>query len=228
MDAETGEAVAIASRDGRLAELRVDVPARFWRALRLVQTSRLTGDQTLIACFDAGTLSADESIGYGRQYGTKVNDDGLVNGRQGQGVSLTKAYSLLARHHVQREGGKISFQVLISGETSRGVLLQIDRLTVRLDRGNAIVLVDNDALQECELQWAEEPEWTDVEAAWRDKQLTLRIGQQSWAIPLPDGMPLKPQARGLGIVGGRQRAKMATIAFGPVTGAVIDNLVMEK
>ena len=88
------------------------------------------------------------------------------------------------------------------------------------------MLREKDVLQEADLELGDTPGWFELQAVWQGDNLQLRLGTQSWQLRVPGGMPLKVQARGLDILGGRNRARLATIAFGPVAGGVLDEVVM--
>jgi hypothetical protein len=69
--------------------------------------------------------------------------------------------------------------------------------------------------------------WHELCVSWKDERLQIRVDHRLRAtVRIPRGMPIKQQTRGLGIYGGRQRAKLALIRFGPLRGAVLDDVVM--
>lgn len=227
IDAETGESVKLSvapSGEGRLA---VDVPARFWRAVRIVQPRRLQPHLTFVASFDAGTAKADEAMGYDGPY--RWSHGIFADLKRGFGVSVTRPLSYLARHHVTKDSGRIEFRLYFDPAKARGTLLAIDRLKLAADRGRLRITNDKTVLSETELELPEGPTWHPVSVTWQKNDLQIRIGSQAiLKVHISGEMPIKQQARGLEIRGGRKRAKMALVTVGPLTDAVIDDLVMGK
>jgi len=228
-DAETGEPCALATGKPTVAELSLDVPKRFWRAVRLVQPARLAEGQTFTAAFDSGEGKPDESLGYGTPLGRTFDPAAAPAGRRGKGVSLDQPLSYLARHHVFTDRGRIAFQLHFDPATARGTLVEIDRLKVALDRGKLTVTADNakTKLAEAELGLPEGAAWHPVEVDWQGRRLRIRIADKPLPdVQLPAALPLKPQARGLAIRGNRPRTEPAKLTFGRLDGAVIDDVVM--
>jgi len=88
---------------------------------------------------------------------------------------------------------------------------------------------DKKPVSEAEFDLPEGPAWHLVSVTWQKNDLQIRIGNQTLpVVRLAGDMPIKQQARGLEIRGGRKRAKMALVTFGPLTDAVIDDLEMGK
>ena len=111
-------------------------------------------------------------------------------------------------------------------ETSRDGR-HVSGLRVAVDRGKLKVANDKAPVLETELESTEGSAWHPVTVTWQKDNLQIRIGRQS--LPqarIPGEMPIKQQARGLDIHGGRKRAKMALVTFGPLAGAIIDDVVM--
>lgn len=143
------------------------------------------------------------------------------------GVSVSKTLSYLARHHVTHDAGRIEFQLYFDPATARGTLLAVDRLQLTANRGKLTIANDKKAVSEVELELPEGPAWHLLSLTWQKNDLQIRIGSQLvLKVRISGEIPIKQQARGLEIRGGRKRAKMALVAFGPLAGAVIDDLVM--
>jgi hypothetical protein len=229
IDAETGGSVQLSAAPSGEGRLAVDVPARFWRAVRIVQPRRLQSGQTFVASFDGRDAKADEAMGYDGPYRWSPPDGVYVEGKRGLGVSVAKPLSYLARHHVGREAGRIDFQLHFDPATARGTLLQVDRLQLTVNRGKLNIANDKKPVSEAELELPEGPAWHPVSVTWQKNDLQIRIGSQTIPrVRIAGEMPIKGQARGLDIRGGRKRAKMALVTFGPLSGAVIDDLIMGK
>ncbi|MGA2621077.1 MAG: glycoside hydrolase domain-containing protein [Thermoguttaceae bacterium] len=227
-DAETGERYPLSSDNPRAARLSIPVPPRFWRAVRLVQPQLLRPGQTFLARFRSGDGKADESLGYGTPVDRAPPEAALPAGQKG--IVLDRPLVYLARHHVLPDRGAIAFQVQLDPRTAEGTLVRVDRLRIALRAGAIQVGTEKESFATAELKLPPGRAWHAVRLQWRGPQLTLRIDDRALpAVTLPGGMPLKPPGRGLAIRGaGPTQAEVATVAFGPITSAVLAELVMER
>jgi hypothetical protein len=227
IDAETGELLSAAPVAEQRLQISLDVPARFWRAVRIVAPRRLKKNDTFTASFDDRSAEADEAIGYVGSHQWKGTDAFFVTGRKGRGVMLDQPLSYLARHHVRRDAGRIQFHAKFDPATARGTLLRIDRLSLSLDRGTWKVMNDKETLQELPMPDLPDTEWHDMRVSWQDDHVQIHASDHLLtSVRIRDGMPIKQQTRGLEIYRGRQRAELALISFGPLRGAVLDDVVM--
>lgn len=226
IDAETGEAIALRISNGRGA-FSVDVPARFWRAVRIIQTKRLLPRQTLSASFDLATAKADESIGYGGHFGKPLPADAFVPGKAGRGIELRQSVSYLARHHVRVDAGRIEWCLQFDPAADRGTVFNLGGLALDLNRGKYSLKMDKEVLQQWDDELPSGRAWRDIAVMWQGNRLEVKIGDQRFpVIVVESGMPIKPQSRGLEIYGGRNRAKLSTISLGPMPEAIIDDVRM--
>lgn len=234
-DAETGERSTFSGGD-----LKVALPKRDWRAIRLVQPKLLTGRQTFVAHFDA-EAAADEALGniYPRPQPLGAVP-ALVAGKTGTGLSLERAVSFEARQHVTQERGEIEFQFSVDSAKSSGVLLAIEPFKLQWLKGALQVLGPKTitapngkaSLQSAvigKVPLAELTGWHVMNIAWEDKAVKIALdGKPIFAGTLAEPMPIPPAGRGLSIAAGPKRVQPAAITFGPLKGAVVDDLTMSR
>ena len=231
-DAETGERYRL--RDRLLARsdsLTIDVPARMWRAIRLVQSERLSDGVAFTAAFDGDEVAADEALGhrYARGRWSAVVKT-VAGGKTGRAASLDEALVFDARHHVARGGGRIAFQLQVQGDKPRGTVLALDPrvFSLALDRGKLRLLGDKRrVLAEADLPLAPAPAWHAVEIRWQEKDFRVTVdGSEVVSAKLDGPVPVHPMSRGLAIQNYRTRLSPSRLTFGPLKGARLDDLTM--
>ena len=231
-DAETGERYRL--RDRLLARsdsLTIDVPARMWRAIRLMQPERLADGVAFTAAFDGDEVAADEAFGhrYARGRLSAVLKT-VQGGKTGRAASLDEALVFDARHHVAREGGRIAFQLQVQGDKPRATLLALDpgAFFLALDRGKLRLLGEKRrVLAEADLPLAPAPAWHAVEVLWQGKDFRATIdGSQVLVAKLDGPVPIQPMGRGLAIQNHRTRLRPSQLTFGPLKGARLDDLTL--
>ena len=229
-DAETGERHRLSR--GLLARrhtLKVAVPKRFWRAIRLVETERLRDGVTFVASFDGNEVAADEAFGhrYARGRGPHAVHTVPI-GMAGSYASLDDALHFDARHHVSPERGRVAFHLRVAEPTkASGVLFAIDRdLTLRLDRGKLRLHgAKSKTLAEGDVRLA--PEWNAIAVTWRGKALRVTVdGKDLLSVALDKPIPIRPMGRGLQIQSHRKRVRPTRLTFGPLKGAAMDDLTL--
>jgi len=226
-DAETGQRRKLAG--GAPRKLTVDVPQRMWRAVRLMQPRRLTGETTFIAAFDGAEVAADEAFGH--CYG-HCRDGKTVSGGRGGGraVALDKEIRFDTRHHLAAETGSVSLAAWLPDARARGTLLSFGKQgpSLRIDRGR-VKLCDakRKALAEAELKLGDGGRWVEFHVRWRGRDVSVRLnGTESLTAKLPSPLPIAPMGRGLAIQNNRERVRPTQITFGPIPGARLDDLRM--
>jgi len=216
LDAETGERYDV--RGGRLT---LDVPARMWRAVRLMQPKALSGGTTFIARFDT-EAAADEA--FGSRYPRGKGGQQLVEGKAGKALSLAEAVTFEARHHVTAEKGSITFQIRLDPATS-GTLVAIGDVRLALNQKRL-------SLQQPGTPAAQAPldapaGWHAVSLRWSGGDVTISVdGAVLLKTTLAQPLPIRPMARGLEIADHRRRISPTGVTFGPLKEGALDDLVM--
>jgi hypothetical protein len=231
-DAETGQRHEL-SRGwfARRYTLRADVPKRFWRAIRLVQTERLKHGITFTASFDGDEVAADEAFGHRYARGRGPGPVKTVpGGRAGRCAPLDHALSFDARHHIGPPGSAVAWHLKLSEPAkATGVLCSIGpKLTLRLNRGTIKLLGEgNKPLGQWKVKL--ENDWHGVQLNWDKRTLYLEVDSaQALKADLPSGLPIRPMGRGLEIQNHRKRIRPPRITFGPIKGARMDDLFMSR
>ncbi len=134
-DAETGERVKI--ENGKFV---VDVPARFWRAIRIMERRQLKGHETFVATFDAEG-AAEEAVGY--RYGL-IGKGGLLavvdGGKSGKCAPLDGGIWFETRLQAPAGGGSFAFDVKIDPNAS-GAVVNFQGLSLGTSRGKLTLAV---------------------------------------------------------------------------------------
>ncbi len=224
-DAETGERLAVA--DGRVL---VNLPSRMWRCVRLVEPKMLKGNQTFIARFDK-EVAADECLGAAYPRGRSIIAS-VPGGREGNGAPLDEPLTFGTRHHVTREGGRISFAVKFANTNPAAQnLLSIGDVRVGVNKGKltaALTGKKNLTLATENVLLKADQTWHEITIQWRDRELQVACDGSDAKITLEEPMPIQPMGRGLDICDYRLRTQPTWITFGPVKGAIMDDLTMER
>ena len=239
-DAETGDPYDLG--DGVLT---LDVPKRFWRAVRLVAPAVLAKDQTFVARFDAGETVADDALGhrYPKPLSGGVLPKAEAEGKTGKGYAMDAALEYGARHHLAPERGSIAMEARFDN-TAAGVLLGAGDLRLSLNKGSLSLAlqrsVETDAggQKRTSPQWQEaakadtgataEASWHHVVVDWRGKEVEVRVDGKRLLAATLDGPLVPPMARGRQILSHRLHTQPPTVTFGPVKGAVLDEVVMSR
>ena len=227
-DAETGDRIPLES-----GTLRVQVPKRFWRAVRLMQPRLLQGNETFVAHFDT-EAGADEAFGNRYPAGVGVRP-ASVEGRTGKAVALdadpVQGLAFQTRHHLDAERGSIvchlkgalagaSGALLVFGEREYEIKLNRGRLSLFTDKGRK--------LAEAPVRDNRAAGWQECRISWTSREISLALaGREILRAALPRPLPLA-MARGLDIADGRRSIKPATVTFGPLAGIVMDDLTMSR
>ena len=227
-DAETGERYALTTRFlAKSHVLRVPVPKRMWRAVRIVQPRLLADGATFVARFDGDTLAADEALGH-RYARTRKPAATVQGGRSGRAAPLDQALTFDARHHVSRDAGRIAFALRCEGPKPNGTLLTVGRdLSLRLERGKLRLLGEKRRVL-AEADWQPKPgAWHAVGIAWSGSALRASVdGKEALDAKLDAPLPIRPMARGLDIQDHRTRVTPTRLSLGPLEGARLDDLSM--
>jgi len=253
-DAETGERYRLGR--GVLAHshtVTLDVPARMWRAVRLmhslspreragVRDAGATEELTFIAAFDGGEAVADEALGhrYARGRGPDA-PKAEAEGKSGKGMSLDEPFAFDARHHAAPEQGTIAFQLKLTDPKANGTLVALGspKLELRLDRGRLWVSdgkakPPSEADAKAQGAGVSDGAWHQVKLLWRSqssataKETGFGISVDGGRVELGAPVPIRPMGRGLDIRDYRRRIEPGRITFGPIKGAAIDDLTMSR
>ena len=250
-DAETGERITVPG--GRLT---VSVPKRLWRAVRLFEVKSLKGDQTFVADFNGGEAAANEAFGYRYNLGWTVRR-AFARGKSGMGLYLDEACSLWPRHNLRRDSGSIEWNLQLNGATD-GTLLAFSvgnpapedalrELNVLLRNGKVVLqgqvaektddpkqpvrIVAKD-LTTADLPAAAPDQWRAAKVSWQGKEFHMALdGREILVAQMPGLMPIPPWEHGLETTRKVPQAweiRSPTMAFGPVKGAVMDDLIMRR
>jgi hypothetical protein len=227
-DAETGDDYAL--HDDSLS---IDLPARMWRAVRIVQPRALRGSQTFVAHFEK-EVAADESLGDPYPRGLEVLPV-VEGGKTGRGATLGRSLTFSTRHNLKAQAGSLEFQ-LRSNENTSGNLLDFGGVKFSLTKGKLRVyeLQNDKNVMVGETDWvvnAVAPEtapWHAVRVSWQGLNLQAFVdGRLLFDATLQRNLPISSMARGLDLQGGRDsRIVPSRVTLGPLAGAMIDDLVM--
>jgi hypothetical protein len=241
-DAETGAPCDL--KGGRLA-VGV-VPARLWRAIRLQEVRTLKQGETFAASFDSGEVASDEALGYRYAIGRDVSR-AFARGRQGLGADLDTARTFWTRHHLAREAGWIEWQMQTSAPTEGALLVMaagrpatncLARLGLGLARGKLALdtrpaeRADPQIVAQADWSPFPGPGWHAIRVSWQGRVFRLAADGKdvltatlSAAVPGPDYAPAED-------VFTREPSLWhmapATVTFGPLPGAVMDDLAMGR
>jgi hypothetical protein len=221
-DAETGERYSMDA-----GVLSVPVPKRMWRAVRLIQPNALKGNITFVADFDR-EVAASEA--YGGRYPLGKSLPLPVPGRLGNGVALDAPLAFLARQHVASENGRISFAVRFrSAPGSDGALVGLGPLTLVARNGRLSLTAPQSTVQQNSIPPpVADLRWHSIALSWRGREVQVTCdGVIVLSATLKDAMQLPGMGRGSDIRDNRRHIEPARITFGPVPGAVLDDLQME-
>ncbi|MBF0244061.1 MAG: hypothetical protein HQL31_02150 [Planctomycetes bacterium] len=245
-DAETGEAYPM--KDGRL---KVKVPSRMWKAVRLQELNKLKENQAFIADFDSGEVAADESVGYRYAIAKEVLL-ASVRGKSGLGVDLEEARTFWARHNLDAKTGHIQFDAQF-GRLSQGTLFSMvaenpvgdgmEDLNLVIRKGKLFLettLTEKTAdpkakpkkstQQLAETVWSIPAgrDWHGVSITWEDRNFKVTIdGRELLTATLPSVVPASSYMRAQQAFEGGNGSQ-AIVSFGPLAGTAIDNLGMGK
>ena len=216
-DAETGARYPVEN-----GELHILIPKRMWRAARLFQPKYLAGDLRFIANFDndAGAIEA-----YGSRYPVGAALPELAPGKNGKGAVLDHQIAFLARQHVTPESGAISLSFR-APEHSTGTLIHIGTLDLGLANGKITLTSDRKAIGLLMPAFADLG-WNEVMLSWQGSLVRVRYnGGDIFKTELAGPMHIVGCGRGFEIRDASHRIEPSKIIFGPVTGAVLDDLRM--
>lgn len=221
-DAESGETYPL-----RNGQLTLNVPKRFWRAVQLRQPKALKGTQSFIAYFNTDT-TADEALGNPLQCGPNAVPKTTAKGKTGNGVALESGLSYAVRHNLSSARGSISAQLYFDAATVNGKFISVDNLTVSLSP-NKVTLDGAGKNAVFDMQLPAGAAWHAVAVSWQGKEVKVSMdGKEVGSMQLDAPIAIKPMARGLGIVAANSGINLETITFGPLKGAIMDDLMMSK
>lgn len=246
-DAVTGEAIALA--EGR--RIQTSVPARGWRAVRLMNVQRLSEGRTFVAGFDERE-AADEALGnlLSRPRGEGWGAASGVEGRSGRAVSLDTAIAFESRLHLSARSGRVAMQVRFDPAKDGGTLVSVGDLRLAVNKGTltvhgpATATTDDgkltrrsDPVGKADLSAgparpgdAGSPgRWHAVEVAWSGKAVRVSLNGQevfSGELAEPVRIPEAGQWYQLNEKGQTTRQDAPAVTFGPLKGAALDDLTM--
>ncbi len=249
-DAETGEAYSLADD-----QLKVKIPSRMWKAVRLQEISRLKDGQTFTADFESGEIAADESVGYRYAVGKEVAP-ACVRGKSGLGADLEDARTFWTRHILDGKSGNIEYNIqfnkpvegkffsMAAGNPQgdcmedlnlvirKGKLFLETTITEKAEDPKAKPKKSVKILAEAPWTVAVGKDWHDAEISWNGRNFKFILdGKELLAAALPGDIPASTYQRALETFESERsvmKISPATVAFGPMAGAVIDNLKMGR
>jgi hypothetical protein len=221
-DAESGDRYTL---EGGV--LTAPVPKRMWRAIRLIQSRRLAESLTFETDFE-NEVAATEAYGGRYPLGSTLPEP-VNGGKTGKGAALDTQLVFPARHHVSSESGMISFAVQMP-DSVRGnsTLVKLGGLEVRVMNGKlaligAVLSAPGTAVPTV----VADRSWHSVELTWKGQNAEVVCdGSTVIAATLKSPLLLLGMGHGLEIRDESLHLKPAEIAFGPIQGAVIDDLRM--
>jgi len=221
-DAESGDRYGL---DGGV--LTTPVPKRMWRAVRLMQSRQLADTLTFHADFEQ-EVAATEAYGARYPLGGTLPEP-VDGGKTGKGAALDKQLVFAARHHVSSESGMISFAVRVP-DSFRGnaVLLKLGGLELRVVNGKlALAGPALSAPASPAATLVADRSWHSISLTWQGQNLEIGCdGSAVMTVPLKKPLELPGMGHGLEIRDEGLHIQPAEITFGPLPGAVIDDLRM--
>jgi hypothetical protein len=223
-DAESGDRY---STDGGL--LIAPVPKRMWRAVRLIQSRQLAESLTFHADFER-EVAATEAYGGRYPLGGTLPEP-VSGGKNGKGAAIDAPLIFAARQHVSSEAGMISFMVRMP-DSLRGnsVLLKVAALEVRVINGKLALagsVLSTPPIPA--LTIVADYSWHTVSLLWKGQNAELDFdGSPVASATLRQPLDLPGMGHGLDIRDDSRHIQPAEIAFGPLQGAVIDDLRMGR
>lgn len=219
-DAETSQRYIVQN-----GVLQVTVPKRMWRAVRLIQPKLLNNKLTFTANFDT-EVSANEAFGSSYPVG-KTLEPAAPDGRRGKCAAFDNGLAFLARHHVTQESGSVSFLLhMTDTQFTSGNVVTIGTISVGLVNGRLAMNAGKGEVRPSEPIFPDK-QWNELTIAWKgmDVQLTYN-GAVVVSTTLTAPLQLPGMGRGLDIREQRRHIEPATINFGPLRGARLDDLKM--
>ena len=212
-DAEDGTRYPVAG-----GVLRVAVPKRMWRAVRLAQPRLLGKGASFLADFER-EVAATEAFGGRYPLGESLPEP-VSGGRYGKGAALDTQLVFSARHHVTAEHGEVSFDIRLR-DGADGPLVTVGGQEVAVSKG---ILAVRGAVAQGSAVRIADGLWHSVSLGWAGRELwvfcdgspVIDVRLQA-PLQLP-GMGHGPEIRDL-------RTEPATVKLGPIH-ATIDNLRM--
>ena len=223
-DAESGDRYAI---DKGL--LTTPVPKRLWRAVRLIQSRQLADSLTFHADFER-EVAATEAYGGRYPLGATLPEP-VPGGKSGKGAALDAQLTFAARHHVSSENGTVSFALRMP-DSLRGnnILVKLAGLELRAINGKL-------ALAGAVLSTPAPPapsivadkSWHTISLTWHGQNVEVNCdGSPVITAALKKPLDLPGMAHGPDIRDNNRHIQPAEITFGPMPGAVIDDLTMGR
>jgi hypothetical protein len=219
-DAETGEPYRLAG-----GMLRLDIPQRMWRCVRLVQDPLLAGGTTFVARFDKDAV-ADAALGSPLPL---VPSEAFIppaaaEGTSGKALPLEMAVAYSARHNLPAAGGRMTFDLKCDA-ASAGQLLSVGPLAIHLGQGKLRLQQPQAAPVEAALQLSAPMAWHRLAVSWNGSQIAIACDGRNVLAARLESPLVPPLARGIRI---RGHGKSTEVSFGlgPIPGAAIDNLVI--
>jgi hypothetical protein len=245
-DAENGDRYPL--QEGLLT---VPVPKRMWRAVRLVSSRQLSESLTFVADFDH-EVAAAEAWGGRYPLGSTLSEPvsgGAVEASvathlvasgdayplvtsgatAGKGASLDAPLVFPARLHVSARSGMISFAVQMP-ESARGnsLLMELGGMQLRVVNGR-LALGGSvwSAPPSAVLGTVADGSRHSVTLSWKGQEVEVNIDNSAAVTAtLKNPLVLPGVGHGLEILDESRHLQPATIVFGPIHGAVLDNLRM--
>jgi hypothetical protein len=201
--------------------LTVAVPKRMWRAVRLFQPRQLAGELAFVASFDKEP-AADEA--YGGRYPLGDELPTLAPGKEGLGLPIDRPVMFPLRQHVGTEGGviRLFFRAV---EHSTGTLMSLGGLDLGLANGRITLSASGKAVAPVGPVTAG-PGWDELALSWQGHELQVAYnGANVFTAPLAP-LPFVGCGRGFEIRDPSRHIEPSAVRFGPLRGAVIDDLRM--
>jgi hypothetical protein len=222
-DAETGDRYLL---DGGV--LTAPVPKRMWRAVRVIQTTQLAASLTFYADFEH-EIAANEAYGGRYPVGGGLPEP-VSGGRSGNGAPLDARLAFSTRLHVSAESGAISFAVQMpDSQKGNAVLLGLGGMELRVVNGQLSLSGSVFASTPTGRALVADRAWHAISLSWQGTEVTLScdgvaVGTGSLKKPLE----LPGVAHGPDLRDESRHIQPAEIVFGPMAGAVIDDLRMGR
>lgn len=222
-DLETGERYVITN-----GKLEIAVPQRMWRGVRLQQLTLLTNGLTFFDNFEKADGTANETFGNPNSYFQSRNVKAFVPGKTGLGVSLDTSVGFATRQNLSSASGAVSCQFNFDPATSTGTLLAVDTFNISLNKGKVQVTQSNKLLAEGNLQLP--AGWHTLTVKWTAQTLTVSCDATVViTAQLDTPLPIQPMKRAIDLIKtAYDRLDMQQITFGPIKGAVMDDLSMSR
>jgi hypothetical protein len=147
--------------------------------------------------------------------------------------------------------GSVSFQLRLDPTLQTGTLISLGGMRLAMAKGKLLFQIEGEFEEQyvdrktnedrtrtvkrwtdvgsADFDATQSAGWEAVEVSWQAKTVRVRLGSsEALAATLEESVPIAPMGRGLDIRDPRARTSPSMVTFGPMKGAVLDDVVMRR